>query len=173
MLQGPLAAIALDGVSKTYRTREGDVPSLRPVALEIARGEVVAVVGPSGCGKSTLLHLMGAVDRATGGRVTIDGRDVGALGDREATAFRLYGVRSGALCVALGNYHNLGPDRRIEPEYVSVADVEGLYTLCLRLAELSAARRPDLDAAVRALIEKRLLPYQPYHQRDRLPASIP
>ena len=91
-------------------------------------------------------------------------------GSCEATAFRLYGVRCGAMCVALGNYHNLGPNGRIEPEFVSVADVEGLYTLCLRLAGLNATRLPNLDDALRAQIEKRLSPYQPYHHRDRLPA---
>ncbi len=86
MLRGPVAAIGLEGVSKTYRTREGDVPSLRPVDLEIGRGEVVAVVGPSGCGKSTLLKLVagllppsaGAI-YVSGHRVTRPHRDVGIV----------------------------------------------------------------------------------------------
>ena len=88
-------------------------------------------------------------------------------GSCEATAFRLYGVRCGALCVALGNYHNLGPERRIEAEFVSLHDVEGLAALCVALAVRGAAPLPDHDAALRARLENRLLPYHPYHRRDR------
>ncbi len=74
---------------RTYTLGSEPVQALRGVTFAVRRGEWVAVVGPSGCGKSTLLHLMGAVDRATGGRVLVDGRDVGAMDDREATGFRL------------------------------------------------------------------------------------
>ncbi len=49
------SGIKLSGVSKTYRTRDGDVPSLRPLDFHINDGEFFVVVGPSGCGKSTLL----------------------------------------------------------------------------------------------------------------------
>ena len=94
-------------------------------------------------------------------------------GSCEATAFRLYGVRCGALCVALGNYHNLGPGERIEPEYVSLDDVEGLSALCTALGRLGAAPLPDPDDALRRAIEERLLPYHHYHHRDRLPPQHP
>ncbi len=94
-------------------------------------------------------------------------------GSCEATAFRLYGVRCGALCVALGNYHNLGPDRRIEAEFVSREDVRGLAALCVALARRGNASLPDHDATLRARLEERLSPYQPFHHRDRLPASNP
>ena len=90
-------------------------------------------------------------------------------GSCEATAFRLYGVRCGALCVALGNYHNCGPDERIECEYVSTADVLGLIDLCTALARRDGAA-PDPDAVLRRRLEERLLPYQPYHHRDRAPS---
>src|SRR5689334_17267927 len=50
--------ITLSGVSKTYRTRDGEVPSLRPLDFRINEGEFFVVVGPSGCGKSTLLKLI-------------------------------------------------------------------------------------------------------------------
>ena len=61
---------------------------LRGVSLEVARGEVVAVVGASGAGKSTLLQIAGTLMRPDGGRVVIDGTDVGALGDRALSRFR-------------------------------------------------------------------------------------
>ena len=80
------AAIQLAGVSKTYRTRGGDVPSLRPVDLAIAKGEIVAIVGPSGCGKSTLLKMVAGLLPPTAGEVVVNGhivtrphRDVGIV----------------------------------------------------------------------------------------------
>ena len=91
-------------------------------------------------------------------------------GTCEATPFRLYGVRCGALCVALGNYHNRGPDLRIEAEYVSRADFEGLVALCTAVARRGAAGAPDPDAELRRRLEDRLTEYQPYHRRDRLPS---
>ncbi|MFY9786792.1 MAG: ATP-binding cassette domain-containing protein, partial [Pseudolabrys sp.] len=50
--------IELRGVSKTYRTRDGEVPSLRPIDFTVGDGEFVVVVGPSGCGKTTLLKMI-------------------------------------------------------------------------------------------------------------------
>ena len=88
-------------------------------------------------------------------------------GSCEATAFRLYGVRCGALCVALGNYHNCGPDERIEAEFVSLDDVLGLTDLCTALGRRDPAT-PDPDSVLRRRLEDRLLPYQPYHERDRV-----
>ncbi len=72
----PIAAIVLDGVSKIYRTRDGDVPSLRPVDLKIASGETVAVVGPSGCGKSTLLKMVAGLLPPSAGEIQVSGRKV-------------------------------------------------------------------------------------------------
>lgn len=58
-------------------------------------------------------------------------------GTCEATAYQLFGYRCGALCVALGNYHNCGPEERIEAEFVSLADVEALVRLCTEIARHS------------------------------------
>ena len=93
-------------------------------------------------------------------------------GSCEATAFRLYGVRCGALCVALGNYHNCGPGERIEAEYVSLHDMLGLVDLCTALGRRDATI-PDPDVLLRRRLEERLLLYQPYHDRDRaLPSHV-
>jgi putative ABC transport system ATP-binding protein len=62
------------------------------VSLAIEPGELVAVVGPSGSGKSTLLHVMGTLERPTGGEVRVDGRDAGALGDRDLAALRAHRI---------------------------------------------------------------------------------
>jgi putative aminopeptidase FrvX len=72
-------------------------------------------------------------------------------GTCEATAYQLYGYRCGALCVALGNYHNCGPDERIEPEFVSIADVHGLVRLCVE-----AARCPEVSGGSNEALRTRL-----------------
>jgi putative ABC transport system ATP-binding protein len=58
------------------------------VSLAVEAGDFVAFMGPSGCGKSTLLHLCGAMDRASGGRLLLNGRDLATLGDDELTHVR-------------------------------------------------------------------------------------
>ncbi len=79
-------------VSRDYAMGPEAVHAVRGVTLSIAEGEYVAIVGPSGCGKSTLLNLLGAIDRPTGGSVSIGGRRVESMSDREATRFRLLHV---------------------------------------------------------------------------------
>jgi putative ABC transport system ATP-binding protein len=76
-------------VRRDYPLERDAVHALRGVSLEIQKGEYLAIVGPSGCGKSSLLNLLGAIDAPTSGTVEIEGRDVGKLGDREVTEFRL------------------------------------------------------------------------------------
>ncbi len=79
-------------VRRDYPLEGEAVHALRGVSLEITAGEYLAIVGPSGCGKSSLLNLLGAIDAPTSGNVEIEGRDVGSLGDREVTEFRLHHV---------------------------------------------------------------------------------
>lgn len=80
--------ITLTGVSRTFQTPSGPVPALRPVSLSVTRGEVVALTGPSGSGKTTLLHLVGGLDRATTGSITVLGATLEDLSDRQLTAYR-------------------------------------------------------------------------------------
>ncbi|MBQ2418231.1 MAG: ABC transporter ATP-binding protein [Alistipes sp.] len=64
------------------------VEALRGVSLEVAQGEVVAIVGASGAGKSTLLQILGTLMAADSGRVEIAGKDCTAMGEKELAAFR-------------------------------------------------------------------------------------
>jgi putative ABC transport system ATP-binding protein len=80
-----MAMLALSSVEKQY---PGGVPALSAIDLEIDAGEQVAIVGPSGSGKTTLLHVMGTLERASAGRVWVDGRDIGAVSDRALASLR-------------------------------------------------------------------------------------
>ena len=75
-------------LKKQYGTGEPAVHALAGVNLSVENGEFVAVVGTSGSGKSTLLHMLGGLDRATSGKVYVDGKDIFALKDEELTIFR-------------------------------------------------------------------------------------
>src|SRR4051794_12383903 len=81
-------SLVVDNVSKEYPTRAGTLAVLRGVSLKLDRGDAVAVMGPSGSGKSTLLHILGTLDRPTGGKVALDGTDPFALPEPELAAFR-------------------------------------------------------------------------------------
>lgn len=76
-------------------------------------------------------------------------------GTCEATAFQLYGYRSAALCIALGNYHNCTPDDRIDMEFIDLEDLEGLISLCVAVA-MNKGSTSDTRAAMRARFEARL-----------------
>ncbi len=76
------------GLRKHYGKDEGLVRAVDDVDLEIARGEAVAVMGPSGCGKSTLLHLLGGLDRPSGGEVWLAGKRVDGLSERGLAGMR-------------------------------------------------------------------------------------
>ncbi len=77
-----------ENLKKYYGKGENVVKALDGVSLTVKDGEFLAVVGSSGSGKSTLLHMLGGLDRPTGGRVYVDGRDIFALKDDELTIFR-------------------------------------------------------------------------------------
>lgn len=76
------------GVEKSYFTGAGALPVLKGVDVEINRGEIVAVVGASGVGKSTLLHILGALDRPTNGKVSLNSVDIFSKNDKELASFR-------------------------------------------------------------------------------------
>ncbi len=81
--------LVLDGIEKAFsRGRPAEVVVLRGASLSVARGEVVALVAPSGAGKSTLLHIAGLLDTPDAGRVMLDGREMGGLGDKARTEAR-------------------------------------------------------------------------------------
>src|SRR5579862_2914215 len=79
--------IQLDRVTRRFSERSG-VTALDGINVTIARGEMVSIVGPSGSGKSTLLNLIGGIDCATSGEISIDGQSLGHLSDDALTKVR-------------------------------------------------------------------------------------
>ena len=77
------AVISCRELRKTFTQGKLNVPVLNGVNLDVARGERIAIVGASGSGKSTLLHLLGGLDNASGGSVTILGQDVQAMNETQ------------------------------------------------------------------------------------------
>ncbi len=83
-----MTILQTSGLRKIYGSGDTEVRALDGVDLAVEKGEFVAVVGTSGSGKSTLLHMLGGLDRPTGGSVTVDGKDIFSLKDEALTIFR-------------------------------------------------------------------------------------
>jgi ABC-type lipoprotein export system ATPase subunit len=76
------------GLRKQYGKGEGLVRAVDAIDLDVASGETLAVMGPSGCGKSTLLHLLGGLDRPSGGELWLAGQRIDRLGERSLARLR-------------------------------------------------------------------------------------
>lgn len=77
-----------EGVRKIYGSGNSQVTALDRIDFSVDKGEFVAIVGASGSGKSTLLHILGSVDRPTGGTVLIEGTDISSFNQTQAAIFR-------------------------------------------------------------------------------------
>jgi len=82
------AMIKVVDLKKSFRMNGYTLNVLNGITLDIARGEMIAIVGASGAGKSTLLHMLGTLDRPTSGSVLFDGQDVFALPEEAQAEFR-------------------------------------------------------------------------------------
>jgi ABC-type lipoprotein export system ATPase subunit len=85
---GQSPVLRVSELRKDYGAGEGLVRAVDGVDLAVAPGETVAVMGPSGCGKSTLLHLLGGLDRPSGGEVWLAGRRIDQMGERALARMR-------------------------------------------------------------------------------------
>ena len=83
-----MSILETKGLRKIYGSGDTEVRALDGVNICVESGEFVAIVGTSGSGKSTLLHMLGGLDRPTGGSVTVDGKDIFELKDEALTIFR-------------------------------------------------------------------------------------
>ena len=83
------AIVTCRGIVKHYRQGTIDVPALRGIDLEIAKGDFASLAGPSGSGKTTFLNILGGLDRPSDGTVTIDGEEITKLGNNALADLRL------------------------------------------------------------------------------------
>ena len=134
------------GVSRIYEEEAVPVHALRGVDFELESGEWVSLAGPSGSGKSTLLHVIGGLDRPTGGTVVVDDTDLEDLSEAELSDLRLHRIgfvfQAGNLIPVLSALENV--EFILELQGVPAAerrDRAGAALESLGLAEL-AGRRP-------------------------------
>ncbi len=109
--------VAVQGVSKTFRSPAGPVRALREVSFEVSRGELVAVIGRSGSGKTTLLSVIAGLERPTEGTVLFKGKDLGRMPPEDVRALRREGIalvfQSFALLPMLTAAENVGVPMRL------------------------------------------------------------
>jgi lipoprotein-releasing system ATP-binding protein len=91
-------------IAKNIKKNYADLEVLKGIDLEISRGEIITIVGASGAGKTTLLQILGTLDKADSGEVTLDGIDYGLLKDKELAKFRNEKISF------IFQFHNLMPE---------------------------------------------------------------
>ena len=131
---------------KTYGKDAGLVRAVDGVDLDVAAGETVAVMGPSGCGKSTLLHLLGGLDRASGGEVRLAGRRVDQMSEKA-----LARLRQDAVGFVFQAFH-------LMDELTAVENVELPALLAGRPARTARRRATELIERVGLADRARFLP---------------
>src|SRR4051812_28938333 len=80
--------VEIDKVRKIYKRDAFEVPVLNGVTLAVPRGDFLALMGPSGSGKTTLLNLMAGIDRPTGGRINVDGKEISRFSETQLASWR-------------------------------------------------------------------------------------
>ena len=80
--------VKLENVSKIYGSKEVKIVAVDEISFQIAEGEFVVIVGPSGAGKTTVLNILGGMDKATRGKVLVDGHDIAGYTNKQLTAYR-------------------------------------------------------------------------------------
>ncbi len=83
-----MSILSAENVTKSFKSRKGNIEVLRGIDFKAEGGEVVAILGASGAGKSTLLHVLGTLDRPDSGRVLVRGRDPFSVPDKELNKIR-------------------------------------------------------------------------------------
>jgi ABC-type lipoprotein export system ATPase subunit len=140
-----------EGITKTYRTRKGEVRALDGVDLRIAPGEFLVIRGPSGCGKTTLLLILGGMLHPSRGTLRFDGQDLYAMTDRQRA-----GLRAGSIGFVFQMFHLI--------PYLDVATN-------VRMAAGPVQASSQSDAPVAGLLERLGLTDRSHHKPAELSAG--
>ena len=82
------AYVKLEDVSKIYGSGDVKIVAVDGISFEITKGEFVVIVGPSGAGKTTVLNILGGMDKATSGKIFVDGKNIAGYSSRQLTSYR-------------------------------------------------------------------------------------
>ncbi|HIY02050.1 MAG TPA: ABC transporter ATP-binding protein [Candidatus Blautia faecipullorum] len=82
------AYVKLENVSKIYGSGEVKIVAVDEISFEITKGEFVIIVGPSGAGKTTVLNILGGMDKASSGKILVDGKNIAGYSSRQLTSYR-------------------------------------------------------------------------------------
>ena len=91
-VEDPMSYVRFEHVKKVYHVGEIDIEALRDASFSVEKGEIAVIVGASGAGKTTLLNILGGMDTLTSGTVTLDGREISRMTQRELTTYRRYEI---------------------------------------------------------------------------------
>lgn len=80
--------VQLQNITKVYKMGEVEIRAVDGIDFSIRKGEFVVIVGPSGAGKTTVLNILGGMDTATTGKITVDGEDITGYNERQLTGYR-------------------------------------------------------------------------------------
>lgn len=159
-----MSILKTENLKKYYGKDENLVKALDNVNLEINKGEFIAIVGTSGSGKSTLLHMLGGLDRASDGKVIVDGKDIFSMNDNELTIFRRRNIgfvfQSYNLVPILNVYENIVlpielDGNRVDKRYVdSIIETLGLKGKEDRLPNNLSGGQQQRVAIARSLATK-------------------
>ncbi|HWA62523.1 MAG TPA: ABC transporter ATP-binding protein [Caulobacteraceae bacterium] len=141
--------LRLVGVKREYASGETTLHVLKGVDLEVRPGEIVGLIGPSGSGKSSLLHAAGLLEHPTEGKVFVEGRECGALGDKARTRIRL------ATIGFVYQFHHLLPE------------LSALDNVALPVMIAGGRRKAALERA-RDLLQRLGLAERTHHQPGQL-----
>ena len=87
-----MSYVCFEHVKKVYHVGEIDIEALRDASFTVEKGEIAVIVGESGAGKTTLLNILGGMDTLTSGRVTLDGREISKMSQKELTTYRRFEI---------------------------------------------------------------------------------
>ena len=122
--------LKVENLCKTYGVNDTEVRALDNVSFSVERGEFVAIIGASGSGKSTLLHLIGGVDKATSGKIYIDGTEISELNQDKMAIFRRRQLG------LVYQFYNLIPILTVEENIVLLCRLDGKQVEKEKLEEM-------------------------------------